>query len=73
MRQAGGQRGFVVVGPQFFGYALATRNLEFLELLIKVLVELDALHHRGIGLLQLVTIETDEYSLDIVDEFVNPL
>lgn len=46
--------------------------LELLELLVKVLVELEALDEGRVGLLELFPIEADEDGLDVVHELVDP-
>src|SRR4051794_5663230 len=46
--------------------------LELLKLLVKVLVELEALDEGCVGLLELFPIEADENGLDIVHELVDP-
>lgn len=55
-----------------FAVGFTCRLLKFLELLVKVLVELDALDDCSVGLLELLAVEADEDGLDVVDELVDP-
>ena len=51
---------------------LGAGSFELLQLLVKVLVELDALDDGGVGLLELLAVEVDEDDLDVVDQLVDP-
>lgn len=74
---AWGQWGFFAKGlvfgrAQLFGARFASELFELLYLLVEVFVKLYTLYERCIRLLDLIAIETDEDSPDVVDKLINP-
>lgn len=55
-----------------FAIGAIGRLFKFLQLLFKVVVESDTFDDGRVGFLELIAVETNKYSLDVVDELVNP-